>query len=155
MKSLTNCENPSSNPLPMLWSGDFGHENAYRNPPVVWNIILETALVMYKDTDYQASGLLKKILLFDFSSECTVYSYCTVHPLQTFLLNYLSQIPQSLYANSLFPFWLILNFLQFEDFLSRLVSSDLLISCSAGKSLFHVHETCYSTVHPMVYASSP
>ncbi len=42
-KSLTRCEDSSSNPLQMPWSGDYDHKNVYRNSPAVWNIILEAA----------------------------------------------------------------------------------------------------------------
>ncbi len=35
LKLPTNSKNPSSNPLQMLWSGDYDHENAHRNQPVV------------------------------------------------------------------------------------------------------------------------
>jgi hypothetical protein len=45
MKSLITviCENPYSNSLQMLNCGDLDHENAYRSPPEVRNIILEAA----------------------------------------------------------------------------------------------------------------
>ncbi len=46
MKSLTNCNNPPvTQLLQLLCSGDFDHENAYRNPPLVWNIITEATYI--------------------------------------------------------------------------------------------------------------